>query len=322
MLHWPLAGLYKNIHIHKPVFLLGNQGDGITFISRILRRNRDVVSISGNSNYWTGADEMATVLELFLPPRLRLAGRLVRTDPDHPQFFQPRSWSYGSDDLYKQYHLTEHNKPSGREINAFRLGIQMALKRFGNSDSRFVDKSQVYTLKTRFIQEILKDSDPNFVLFTRDPYISCYRAASGKAGDMSRYSSFLSFDERFNVCMEHWKNCMRTVLDDSHYLKNFKWLSLESYIKNIEEKTKELCTFLELSFEESMLPSAEQVIPFGTKYAERWFPVQKTVNEKYIEKIPARYFDQAEEYLGDTAALFGYHHPKKKLINETGHPGS
>ncbi len=311
MLHWPAALLYKKVPISKPVFLLGNQGDGITFISRILRRNQAVISISGNYKYWTGADEMATVLELFLPRRLRLSGRLIKTDPHHAKFFQPRSWSYGSDDLYRQYHLTEKDKPSNEEIKKFRLGIQMALQRFGNSNSRFIDKSQVYTLKTRFIQNILKDTNPYFILFTRNPYISCFRAADGKAGDMSRYSSFLSFDERFEICLQHWKNCMQTVLDDSKHLKNFKWFSFEGFIENIEEKTKELCSFLELPFEESMLPAADQSIPFGTKYTERWFPVKKTVNEKYIHKIPSRYFDWAEAYLGDVASLFGYYHPKK-----------
>ena len=38
------------------------QGGGLTIISRILRRSRNVVSISGGSNYWSGADEMNSVL--------------------------------------------------------------------------------------------------------------------------------------------------------------------------------------------------------------------------------------------------------------------
>lgn len=54
----------------KPVFLLGNQGGGLTIISRILRRIPNVVSSTGNSNYWSGADEMNSVFGSLLPNEL------------------------------------------------------------------------------------------------------------------------------------------------------------------------------------------------------------------------------------------------------------
>ena len=37
--------------IDNPIFLVGNQGDGLSFISRILRRNPAVYSVTGKFPY-------------------------------------------------------------------------------------------------------------------------------------------------------------------------------------------------------------------------------------------------------------------------------
>lgn len=58
---------YKDKSINSPIFLLGVQGGGLSLVSRMLRRNDKVVSVTGDSNYWTGADEMQNVLGPILP---------------------------------------------------------------------------------------------------------------------------------------------------------------------------------------------------------------------------------------------------------------
>ena len=72
---------FKHINIDRPIFLLGNQGDGLTLIARMLRRHPDVVSITGNHTYWSGADEMQKVMMCRLPASLRLGGRFLCPDP-------------------------------------------------------------------------------------------------------------------------------------------------------------------------------------------------------------------------------------------------
>ena len=48
----------------------------------------------------------------------------------------------------------------------------------GRRSVRLVDKSQVFTVKVSFLQALLHDCHPIFVLVTRDPYASCQRAAT------------------------------------------------------------------------------------------------------------------------------------------------
>ena len=172
-----------------------------------------------------------------------------------------------------------------------------------------MDKSQVFTLKTRAIQTILASYNPYFVLITRDPYVSCYRAASGSAGDLRRYSNKLSFDERFVVAVQHCKNCYQTVLSDSKYLNNFMVFKFEDFLLDIEMSTKRLCEFVNLYFDSSMLPADGQKIPFATKYPSRWFPIKKDVNSKYLSSIDSKYFDYVEKELGSLAESLGYHRP-------------
>ncbi|MDG1302228.1 MAG: sulfotransferase [Opitutae bacterium] len=292
--------------IDRPVFLLGNQGDGITLISRFLRRHQQVVSVSGNSDYWTGADEMQRAMEYRLPRLLRLSGSFLGTDPKHSSLTMPRSWSYGCDELWEAYHSTEDD---ANEVD--RVGLKRAIgeciHRYSRSIStRFVDKSQVYTLKSRYIQSLLSESDPYFVLITRDPYASCYRAAMGKAGDMARYSSFLSFEERFELCIQHWKNCMSTILEDSSNLSHFKHWRYEDFLSEPEKNTRELCDFIGLDYQESMLPAPEHTIPFGTRYGDRWYPLRPDNNQAYFDKMTMAQFRQVEAGCGEIAKQFGY----------------
>ena len=293
----------KNTIIDRPIFLLGNQGGGNTFLSRIIRRNREVVSCTGNSKYWTGADEMQRVFELSLPKTLRLAGRMTNTDPHHPKYPVPRSWSYGADDLFEKYHLTELDYAQ-KDALKFRRIIKKCLQRYGaDHNHRFFDKSQVYTLKTRYIASLLNDTTVYFVLMTRDPIISVYRAAMGKAGDMARYAH-LSETNKITTCAQHWNNCMRTALEDSIHLEKFIHLRFEDLLEDPYKEVAELCNFLEIEFDEDMMPQKHHKIPYATRYLDRWWPLRKGVNKQY--SVPPHYRKIIEEICGQTAERLGY----------------
>lgn len=301
-------GASKATEIDRPVFLLGNQGDGITLISRFLRRHPQVVSATGNHRYWTGADEMQRSMEYRLPRGLRLSGGLLKTDPPHPRFTMPRSWSYASDDLWEAYHSTEADA-NPADARRFRKAIAECLHRFGGEGSRFIDKSQVFTLKTRYIQALLDGCDPFFVLITRNPYVSCFRAASGKAGDMARYSSFLSFEERFEICIQHWTNSTRVVLDDSRHLRHFRHWRYEDFLAEPEANTKELCDFIGIDFRKDQLPAAEHRIPFGTKFGDRWHPLRPDNNEAYLKRMSREQLLKVLDRCGGLAEKMGYPFP-------------
>lgn len=308
-----LRGLFdelRSVCIDAPIFFVGNQGGGLTLISRMIRRHPDIVSVTGNNRYWAGADEMQRVLAWRLPRELRLSGRILRSDPSHPRFTPPRSWSYASDDLVDEYHLTEDDYTESA-ADQFQFLIREALARHGRKGqaSRFIDKSQVFTLKIRYVSALLEDATPFFVLITRNPYAACYRAAIGKAGDMERYAEFMELDERVEVCSQHWANTMQYALRDGREVENFRWFRFEDILRNPQSQIKELCQFLELDFRNDLLPAPHHELPLGSRYRNRWYPLRPDVNEKYLEEVPPYLLEKIEHRCRDVADHFGYSRP-------------
>ncbi len=304
---------YEDIKVANPVFLLGNQGGGLTLVARMLRRHHQIVSITGNRRYWSGADEMQKVMMCRLPPSLRLGGRFVCRDHFHPIYTPPRSWSYASDDLIDYYRKTESDYSKNDEI-IFRKIIFEALQRhsYQGSNKRFIDKSQVYSVKMSYINSLLKDTNPYFVLITRNPYAAVYRAALGNAGDMKRYSKFMNLDERIEVCAQHWCNAMQAVLEDSVMVEHFLHLRFEDVLQESKEMISKLCDFLDLAFSEELLPQQHHDIPFGSKYKDRWYPLKPDVNNPYLEMIPEKHIGVISERCGHIAEKFGYFPPNRK----------
>ncbi len=174
--------------------------------------------------------------------------------------------------------------------------------------SRFVDKSQVFTVRVSLINELLRDHNPKFVLITRNPYASCYRAAMGKAGDMKRYKNHLSFEERLELCTQHWHNSMEYALEDKKRIDNeILILQFEQILKSPHGKMKQLCDFVELEFGEDMLPQPDHKIPLGTTYRNRWYPLRPEVNQKYLSKITKEEIKVIEKRCGELASQFGYY---------------
>jgi len=309
MLH-PLSyfSAFKNVQIKGPIFLLGNQGDGLTLLSRILRRHSFVISATGNSQYWAGADEMANVYEPILPSEL--SGIRFKA-PKHHKFTPPRSWSYACDELIDKYRKTEKDANKYLEQKLKKI-IGFVLYRYGKyiSSPRFVDKSQVYTVKMSLINELLKDCNPYFIFVTRNPYASCYRAAIGKAGDMKRYAKFMSLDERIKICIEHWINSIKCIEEDKSKVKNFIHIRFEDFLKFPKEILKKICDFVKLEYSDDMLPQSYHRLPFGVRFKnEKWYPIRSDVNKRYLDEIYSKYIDMIYERCGKYAELYGYNRP-------------
>lgn len=302
-------GNYENTVIEKPIFLIGNQGGGLTLVSRMLRRNPNVVSVTGNHNYWSGADEMQNVFGPVLPAEL--TGIRYKA-PKHPILIPPRSWSYATDELLPAYRKTEQDATlelAGRLKKVIRY---LLARHFRNTDrpGRFIDKSQVFTVRVSLITELLKECDPKFVLITRNPFVSCYRAAIGKAGDMERYKKFLSFEERLELCTQHWSNSMQCVLEDKKRIDNdILIVQFEEILKHPHEHVKKICEFVELEFSEDMLPQPYHEIHLGTKHKDRWYPLKPDVNEKYLNELSEEDIKIIENRCGHLASKFGYYPP-------------
>ena len=301
---------YRDISIDRPIFLIGNQGDGLTLVSRILRRHPDVISVTGNCNYWSGADEMQNVFGPALPAKL--TGIRYKA-PKHPILTPPRSWSYATDELLPAYRKTEEdaNEELARSLKRI---IRYLIGRYSltrDQPARFVDKSQVFTVRVSLINELLKEHDPKFVLITRNPYASCYRAALGKAGDMKRYKKILPFEERLKLCAQHWSNSMKCVLEDEGRIdKKILHVRFEDLLAHPTENIKRICEFVELGFDEDMLPHPEHKIPLGTKYRDRWYPMRPGVNDQYLKRLDRKAIEIIDDRCGELAMKFGYQKPR------------
>lgn len=308
---------FKKPEINKPIFFVGNQGDGITFISRIIRRHNQIVNITGNNNYWTGADEMQGVMALRLPRTLVKSGKWVHKDPPHPKFFTPRVYSYASDDLVDKYRYTEkdYTPEASKKLKTI---IGEALYRFGRNkkNARFVDKSQSYGLKMKYVEALLAPSEPYFVLISREPIAAIYRQASTLGGgDMRRYKDIMDFDERLEVCIQHWCNKMSTALKDGKELKHFTKFKFEDFLVDTEKYAKQLCEFLELDYNPELIPQPHHKIPFGTRFTKRWYPVRLNVNDKYYKEIPVEVRDKIYDRCAAIALELGYEYKDKMPVS-------
>lgn len=302
---------FSKVEIDRPIFLIGDQGGGLTLIGRMLRRHDQVISISGNKKYWAGADEMQRVMMCRLPDSLRLGGPYFCMEFLDQRLTPPRSWSYACDELLDLYRKTEADYDQEIE-QILRFIIGEALHRYGKGQQglRFVDKSQVFTVKVSYVAELLKDTNPYFVLITRNPYAACYRAALGKASDMKRYAAFLSLSERVELCAQHWANAMGCALEDKGKVAHFKVMRFEDFLNEPKDSLAELCSFLDLTYDDDMLPRAHHKVPFGSKYRDRWYPIRPDVNNQYLEDIPQRYIDKIAERCQPLAEGFGYSKPQ------------
>ncbi len=297
---------FKNIPIEKPIFLIGNQGGGLTLVSRILRRNPYVISVTGNHIYWSGADEMQNVFEPILPREL---SGIKFTAPKHSVLTPPRSWSYATDELLPLYRNTEKDTNKECEEKLKKI-IKYLISRYSLGEEpnyRFIDKSQVFTVKVSFINELLKSYKPKFILITRNPYASCHRAAIGRAGDMERYKKILSHKERLELCAQHWTNSMKCALEDKEK-ENVKMIIVrfEDILREPEKNLKKICEFSELDFRKDMLPQPEHKIPLGTRFKDRWYPLRPDVNKKYLDKLDGEIISVINKHCEKLVERFGY----------------
>jgi hypothetical protein len=301
---------HDEVEIDRPIFLLGNQGDGLTLVSRILRRHPDVVSITGNSRYWSGADEMQSAWRWRLPKSLEQP-RAAKRGASFPEgLAPPHSWCYASDPLIGHYRRTASDADDADRATLCRL-IRETLHRHGRpaGSGRFIDKSQVFTVKLGYLETLLSEHRPHFVLVTRNPYATCFRAATGSAGDMRRYRH-LSLERKLELCCQHWLNAIRACLTDAEDVGHFTTLRFEDLLENTEEEVLRLCHFLQLPYTSDLLPSAEQRLPLGSQFRDRWYPLRPDVNAGYLESSSRAHLEMIEGHCASLADSLGYRPPR------------
>ncbi|WP_177193575.1 sulfotransferase family protein [Thermodesulforhabdus norvegica] len=301
-------GRFRDVAIDRPIFLLGVQGGGLTLLSRMLRRHPEVVSVTGNHRYWSGADEMHTVFGPILPPELT-GTRYKVPAAEHPLYNPPRSWTYACEELLPYYRKTAKDATPEIKRGLERV-VRYCLRRYApGRRARFIDKSQVYTVRVSLIRELLKEYNPRFVLVVNNPYAACYRAALGKAQDMERLKGKLSFQERLEICAQHWANSIHCALEDK--ADDMLIVRFEDLLREPEGTLRRICEHVELEFRKDMLPAPHHKVPFGSRFQDRWYPLNSRRALHYMEKATGKQIQSIEKYCGTIALRFHYSNPNK-----------
>jgi len=157
------------------------------------------------------------------------------------------------------------------------------------------------------VDEPLIDYYPKFPFITWNSHAMCPRAALGKTNDMKRYANFLSWEERLELCIQHWRNSIQSVQYDMSRLGIRVWIvQLEKILNSPRDMIRELCNFAELDFSIDMLPQQNQRAPFGSHYSDRWFPLRRDVNAVYRGQISEKDLETVENQCGQLVDELGY----------------
>jgi len=207
-----------DIRIDRPVFIVGVPGGGGTILVRTLFRHPRVVYGTGNSRYWAADGEMHTCRHLVdLPEPLVLRSahfhNVTEEMEKHPVYGYQRSPLYAIDEFLPRYRKTAADldpEVTGR----FRRVIQKIILAYADdpSKARFVDMSQLFTVQIPYVAGMLEDTDPHFLLLTRNPYVWCRRTVFK---DLSRKGTAveLTREQRIRCAVEAWHNSYRLALE-------------------------------------------------------------------------------------------------------------
>jgi Sulfotransferase family len=290
------------IPLERPIFFLGVQGAGETIVGRCLRRHPSVVSMSGNSGYWTGIDELGVVRNRMARLPSSLWGGKYRSDIEHRLFGSNHSSIYACDALLPFYRRTAEDAVAadGRRFRRL-LREHIAVYAHDRSSARFFDKTHTNTLKLPLIVEYLRDCEPFFVLVARNPYSWCYRAVRRKRPS---YRVSLSAEQELRLAAEHWANSYRVALEDAIQIPNVATVRFEDFVADAEGTVRSLCAFLGLDFCDEMVPQPEQTLPFATLPGDRkWYPLFR---DQWLASVGDSEAEIIRSECESVAASFGY----------------
>jgi hypothetical protein len=310
-LYIPLEG----VKIKDPVFFLGVQGGGLTIVSRCVRRSGGFVTIGGSSEFWTGFDEM----DKYPYGRNLLPGDFTIHSPgydnmdgdekDHPIFGVERHWVYACNELVNEYIKTEKDYSPKKE-KRLKNFIRRSIRAYSNTGrkARFLDMSQTFSLKVPLLRKIFPEA--SFVVVARNPYAVCKRASPNYPNRKYRFwNEKLSKDEVLKVSSEHWKNTYLRALKDTENMDGRMIVKIEDFVNSPEKEIKKICNACNVQLNNKMIPSENHNIPVGSRAPQKWYPVRKKVNKKYIDNLEESEAKIIEHKLGDLASKLGYKYP-------------
>lgn len=293
------------VPLDRPIFFLGVQGAGETIVGRCLRRNDAVVSMSGNSGYWTGIDELGVVRNRMARLPAALRGCKFRDDIEHPLFGPNHNSVYACNALLPFYRRTadDADEADGRRFRRL-LREHLYVYARDPSHARFFDKTHTNTLKVPLLAAYLEGCDPFFVFVVRNPYSWCHRAVRRKRPS---YRVRLAPEEELRLAAEHWSNSCRIALEDAQSVPNVTTVRFEDFVADPEPVVRGLCGFLGLDFDAAMVPQPGQRFPFATLPNDRkWHPL---FPDPYLAQVTEQEAELIASVCEPLATELGYDRP-------------
>lgn len=299
------------LRIDRPIFLLGTQGGGGTILARCLQRHPRTVYAGGNSDFWAAPNEIHNCPHFGDVPEVLLHrtyhfGTVDRRMEHHPRYGHQRSWLYAIDEFLPAYRKTAADVDE-RTTRAFRRVLRRIMLAYAHDprNCRLVDQSQLYTIQVPFIARMLEDCDPRFVLVARDPYATCARAVL-KEYTAAR-GSYLTSDPgaRIACAVEHWSNSFRLALEAADELPLLV-VRYEEFVDDPARVVRQMCAFAELDFTPDLVPAAGQRVPEGSVEPEKWYPLKRDENERYLQTLDPALIAALDRRAGDLIERLGY----------------
>lgn len=300
--------LYRSMHtidIKKPIFMLGVQGGGLTVMSRVIRLLPHIVYISGNSQFWAGADELHNSARFkHLPNQLTLRSpgyyNLLGHEKNHPDFGYERAFLYASSKFIHKYRLTENDWTPELDF-ALKQAIKRCLCVYASNptQAQFIDMSQSYSLKIPFLNRCF--SDAHFIIVSRNPFAVCWKQAQKSA-------VFNKDPQRaVQLAAEHWHNSYQYALNDTANSKNTLQIRFEDFMQDPILISEKIFSFLDQShIDIKNLIAQHKSPPLGSCDPEKWFPINHRVNKNHFDTMPDWAREIINEQCGELAQRLGY----------------
>jgi hypothetical protein len=301
----------NSVPIERPIFFLGIQGGGGTILARCLQRHHRTVYASGNSDYWAAPNEIHNCPHLYDVPEVLVHrtlhfGTVGDKVAHHPRFGYQRSWLYAVDELLPQYARTAGDVDD-ETTRGFRGVLQKIILAYAHDprDCRLLDQSQLYTIQVPYIARMLEDSNPYFVLVARDPYATCQRAVdkeytAARGGHLDRDRS-----ARIACAVEHWSNSYRLALASESDVPMLT-VRYEDFLEDPARVVREICEFAGLEFSRDLVPAAGHRAPAGSVEPEKWYPLKRGENERYLRNLDPELTSALNARAADLIERLGY----------------
>jgi len=254
---------YQNKNINNPIFLLGVSSGGLTIISRIIRKHPNIISASGDNNFFYFLDEINICYKKFVPKKLDI----MRKGKFYREFYGIKKFI--SSTIINKNEFLNYSKKYLKLLNAI---LQVYSK--NPKKDRIIDKSQNNSLNIKFLDYVFRDKNPKYILIINNPYAVIAKSYL-KLGNKSQ--------KNLSISIEHFKNIFTKCLRDLKLSKNkFLIVKFDDFLINPEKTMRLIFKFLNLSFNKSYMPSNNDKFLVGDY---KWYPIRKQTHMKYLKHL-------------------------------------